>query len=65
MADFHLLESEVRELQRDIADLKNDIRDLTDAWAAMKGTANFLKWFVSLVISVASGYVFLKDHFFK
>lgn len=65
MNDYARLELEVKDLQRDIAELKNDIKELTAAWITMKGTANFLKWFVGLVISIASGYVFLKDHIFK
>lgn len=65
MQDLDVLEWEVKELQKDIAELKADIKDLTDAWAAMKGTVNFLKWFLGLVISITSGYVFLKEHLFK
>ena len=65
MSDYDKLEVEVRELQHNITELKADIKELTAAWTTMKGTASFLKWFVGLVISVASGYVFLKDHFFK
>lgn len=65
MASLEHLEWEMQELKSDIAGLKADIKNLSDAWVAMKGTANFLKWFIGLAISIVSGYVFLKDHFFK